>query len=68
MEIEKKMGNNRINDDELNNVSGGAEKVADSGNTVMHTCPNCSNDKKVPFKLASGGRATCTVCGQQIFL
>ncbi len=68
MEIEKKMGNNRINDDELNKVSGGAEQVADSGNTVMHTCPNCSTDKKVPFKLASGGRATCTVCGQQIFL
>ena len=68
MEIDKKMGNSRINDEELNNVSGGAGQAESSADTVMHVCPNCSKDKKVPFKLASGGRAICTVCDHQIFL
>lgn len=53
-----------LSDDELKTITGGEGKAS----TVMIPCPNCSVQKKVPFKVYSGGRAVCTVCGHQIFM
>ncbi len=61
--------NNRLNDDDLELVAGGAGTTDnDTDNTLFRElyCENCRTMRK--FKLLSGGRAICTHpgCGKMI--
>ncbi len=52
-----------LTNDELENVTGGASS---SQLTVRHKCDKC-NEETI-FNLFSGGRATCTNCGNKMVL
>ena len=53
-----------LDDDMLQMVSGGLSDT--TAPAVMHMCPNCNKECK--FNLVSGGRAFCSVCGEQIII
>ena len=58
---------NMLSDDDLLAVTGGQSvEAVKSTNTIEKTCPVCG--KVRPFRTASGGRAFCSVCGEQIMI
>ena len=52
-----------LTDEEIGNVSGGMQLQGDKDvRTTTAYCPTCG--KKTTFKVYSGARGVCTVCGQ----
>ena len=60
-----KLENMEIADEQLDAVAGGANGNGTNKNTAQLVCPKCQVTRT--FRLASGGRAFCTECNEQIF-
>ncbi len=56
---------NKLNDNELEMVSGGTSIAYNDEPTKNNgvTCPKCGNNNSKDFKFHSGGRITCMLCG-----
>ena len=60
-----KVRNSRLKDSDLEAVSGGTGE--ENKEFTWRWCPVCNDDNpkgRSKFRLVSGGRARCTVCGQ----